>query len=451
VDIVAAPATPRRGHRRVVRGLLLGAVVVGLAIGGGPVGRAAATAPGAVPDATVDKLIHADQVQLISRGPDAAVAAAHAHLDGDQRRLAAARSTEVSDRNAVDHAGRVQAAARAGLGRAMAALAVAVAAHDRAVGDVSVDRGRLQALAVGWYTGGATVAPTVAEPLAAAQTAGDADTELTLVTGLTGAMLRRDTAVARRTATVLARATMNVAGARVTLVDDRRDAQHATSILSAADRLVGADGATVASATQAWDRANAARTRLIASFERSSGNGAPSILGPTVLTAPEMTAWFVASGDVAATSATIAQLTSWYVSEGRAEGVRGDIAFAQAMVETGAFDSTDAVAGNNYAGVGHCDSCAAGLRFPSPLAGIRSQIQLLRTYADATLTTADLPSPPPLAVLAPQAQGARGCCRTWNSLTGVWATDPRYGSVILDVYTEMLSFAVSQPPASPAG
>ena len=193
---------------------------------------------------------------------------------------------------------------------------------------------------------------------------------------------------------------------------------------------------------------------MIASFERSEGSGpdpVPSILGPAAMTAAEMAAWFEASGRVAATAATISQLASWYVSEGRAEGVRGDIAFAQAVVETGAFDSPDAVNINNYAGVGHCDSCHQGLRFASPLLGVRGQIQLLRTYADATLTSAQLPSPPAIAVLAPQAQGARGCCHTWNALTGVWATDPEYGTTILGVYVEMLSFAVATAVSTPAG
>jgi hypothetical protein len=455
VDIAAAPGTWGRRGRRVRslarRAVLTAAVVAACAAGAGPVARAGATSPGAVPDATVDALIRADQLQLVRRAPDAAVAAAQAHVDQAAGRLAADRSTAAADRDAVAHAGRVQAGARATLAQAAAALGGAVTAHDRAVGEVAVDRSRLQALAVGWYTGGATVDPTAAEPLAAAQTAGNADTELTLVTELTGAALRRDTALDRRTAAAVTAASARVTGARVALVDDQRIAGHATAVLAAADRLVGADGATLASATRVWDGARASRTRLLAAFERAAGRGAPSILGPAALTAPQMTAWFVASGDVAATSATIGQLTSWYLAEGRAEGVRGDIAFAQAMVETGGFNSADAVAGNNYAGVGHCDTCASGLRFPSPLAGVRAQIQLLRTYADATLTTADLPSPPPLAVLAPQAQSVRGCCPTWNSLTGVWATDPRYGAVILDVYTEMLSFAVSQPAVVAAG
>ena len=66
----------------------------------------------------------------------------------------------------------------------------------------------------------------------------------------------------------------------------------------------------------------------------------------------------------------------FYLSEGLAEGVRGDIAFAQAMVETGAFTSP-LTRHNNFAGIGTCDSCATGYDFESPQLGVRAQMQLL--------------------------------------------------------------------------
>ena len=65
--------------------------------------------------------------------------------------------------------------------------------------------------------------------------------------------------------------------------------------------------------------------------------------------------------------------------EGQAEGVRGDLAFAQSIVETASFG---VAAGSNYSGIGVCDSCTGGYAFPTPLDGVRAQIQLLRNYAD---------------------------------------------------------------------
>jgi hypothetical protein len=423
-------------------------LLVGTLLGAPRAGAAAAS--GRIPDTTVDTLIHNDQLQVISRGPDGAVALAQGRLNRAARALAGARTTQADDLNVARHAGRVQASARSALGRDTTALAADVVANGQAVAAVDTDRRQLQALAVGWYTGGASVSPSPAEPLAAAQTAGNADTELSLLTGITSATLRRHVAHARAVAHQVTAAKGAVAAATAALALDLRIAAHAAVVLASAEGVVQDDATTVTSAGAGVKAAQAARARLIAAFERSEGAGAapvPSILGPAALTPAEITAWFEASGAAVATSATIKELAGWYITEGRAEGVRGDIAFAQAVVETGDFDSEDAVALNNYAGVGHCDSCGAGLRFSSPLAGVRSQIQLLRTYADATLTSADLPSPPPLPSLAPQLQGVRGCCRTWNALTGVWATDPNYGTTVLAIYTEMLSFAVSNPAA----
>ncbi len=75
-----------------------------------------------------------------------------------------------------------------------------------------------------------------------------------------------------------------------------------------------------------------------------------------------------------------------------AEGVRGDVAFAQAMVETGAFTSP-LTRHNNFAGIGACDSCPTGFDFDSPQLGVRAQMQLLHAYADKSLTILSLANP----------------------------------------------------------
>ena len=62
------------------------------------------------------------------------------------------------------------------------------------------------------------------------------------------------------------------------------------------------------------------------------------IIGPNTLTADQMLGWFDAQGyrpRLADTS--VAELAQIYLEEGAAEGVRGDFAFAQAIVETGGF------------------------------------------------------------------------------------------------------------------
>jgi hypothetical protein len=66
----------------------------------------------------------------------------------------------------------------------------------------------------------------------------------------------------------------------------------------------------------------------------------------------------------------------------------------------------------------------------------------LRIYADPGTPPVDAAAPV-LPSLTSTNQDRSGCCDTWESLTGVWATDPAYGSEILSLYQQMLLFALS--------
>src|SRR5207248_5985512 len=102
------------------------------------------------------------------------------------------------------------------------------------------------------------------------------------------------------------------------------------------------------------------------------------IMGPTVLTAAEMAAWLRSSGSSPRLSGgvSVEQLAQMYVDEGTAESVRGDVAFAQASIETGGFSAGGS--DNNFSGLGACDGCGGQNRFPTALDGVRAQIQLLK-------------------------------------------------------------------------
>jgi hypothetical protein len=178
--------------------------------------------------------------------------------------------------------------------------------------------------------------------------------------------------------------------------------------------------------------------------------GTTPVLGPSALSAEHIAAWFRASGGrerIAGIS--LDELTALYVEEGAVAGVRGDIAFAQSMVETGAFGS---IGPNNFAGLGACDSCSTMTDFPTPRDGIRAQMQHLRNYADATSRADTLGSPPspfwygrdPVTA-ARNFDGffAKGWAPTWEAMGGGnWATDPGYAGKVLTVYDRMLEFGV---------
>ncbi|HEY8216564.1 MAG TPA: hypothetical protein VIH82_05485 [Acidimicrobiia bacterium] len=192
--------------------------------------------------------------------------------------------------------------------------------------------------------------------------------------------------------------------------------------------------------------ANAAleRARTIGALR---ARGEP-VQGPTVLTADQMAGWIRARGYSTRIDVSIEELAQIYVEEGTAEGVRGDLAFAQSVIETGGFHSAP---DNNFAGLGWCDSCAYGTRFPTPRDGVRAQIQHLKNYADPTSRSSGLANPPsPYWYSSDPVEAARkfdtffakGWAPTWNDMGhGNWATDRLYSGKVLGVYQSMATFA----------
>ncbi len=190
-----------------------------------------------------------------------------------------------------------------------------------------------------------------------------------------------------------------------------------------------------------------------AALERARAIGAlrlagEPIMGPNTLTAGQILAWFNTKGyhpNLGGT--TVADLIPIFLQEGADEGVRGDFAFAQAVLETGGFASAP---DNNYSGLGWCDSCARGTKFPTPRDGIRAQVQLLLNYADAGSRAAKLhhpPSPywwsadPDRAAHQFDTFFAKGWSPTWSEMGhGNWATDPNYSGKVIGIHKQMVAY-----------
>ena len=167
----------------------------------------------------------------------------------------------------------------------------------------------------------------------------------------------------------------------------------------------------------------------------------PTILGSATLDAADLVAWHRTYYPSEPAVAPIERIVEAYLEIGEEEGVAGDIAFAQAVLETGGFRSGHARK-FNFAGIGAYDHCSpeCSFAFPDLDAGVRAHIHLLRAYADPGLTSAQLASSPNPRV-APERVGVRGCCERWTELTGVWATDPNYDRKVLGIYRLMVETA----------
>ena len=174
-----------------------------------------------------------------------------------------------------------------------------------------------------------------------------------------------------------------------------------------------------------------------------STNGSPTILGPTALTSEQLTAWWdeTRHSQPQRLDAPIDDVIAMYLAEGHAEGVRGDMALAQAIHETGYFTSTD-TSRNNFAGIAHPDGAGSGRTLPDPRTGVRAHIQLLKKYATAN----------DIALAHPDvAPNAGASARTWSELAGTWATDPSYWTAISRIYNAMRRHAGLTDATSPPG
>jgi hypothetical protein len=163
-----------------------------------------------------------------------------------------------------------------------------------------------------------------------------------------------------------------------------------------------------------------------------------TIMGPSMLTPAQIATWFrQTSTQDYVVSVSIDELARTFVEEGLAEGVRGDIAFAQAIIETGWFAH---VPDNNFAGIGWCNSCTDGFGFATPRDGVRAQIQHLRNFADPTVTSATLAHEPWSSRF--DSFGLRGVAPRWEDLNGRWAVPgDTYAQTILGVYGQMAAHA----------
>lgn len=179
------------------------------------------------------------------------------------------------------------------------------------------------------------------------------------------------------------------------------------------------------------------------------------VMAPNHVTAADLAGWFRSLGKTSHATVSIDALATDFISEGADEGVSGDVAFAQSIVETGYFTFSARVppSDNNFSGLGAVDGGSGAATFPTARTGVRAQIQHLRAYGDPTVTTAKLHHPvvdPRFDLVSP-----KGKAPTWEQFgNGIWATDPGYASKVLGVYAKIRAWAAADDgwkPFSSAG
>ena len=131
-----------------------------------------------------------------------------------------------------------------------------------------------------------------------------------------------------------------------------------------------------------------------------------------------------------------------YLTEGQAEGIRGDIAFAQSCLETGNFTFTGSAVsleGNNFCGLGVLDNGMQGAVFATPQLGIRAQIQHLKAYANRQLLQNECIDPRFHLVTRGAAPTVQYLGIQENPQGYGWAAGADYGVKILNILENILT------------
>lgn len=145
---------------------------------------------------------------------------------------------------------------------------------------------------------------------------------------------------------------------------------------------------------------------------------------------------------------SVTKLAAIYIAEGEAEGVRGDIAFAQSCLETGNFTfcgSAVEFEQNNFCGLGVTKNGMKGNSFDTPIKGVRAQIQHLKAYASNERLMQTCVDPRFLYVTRGMAEYVEWLGIQENPTHQGWAAGKGYGKQIIRILNTILG---SEEPES---
>lgn len=205
------------------------------------------------------------------------------------------------------------------------------------------------------------------------------------------------------------------------------------------------------------DKLAVAEADILAEFfgMESSAAEKTAIMGEAKATAQQM-ALFCRSKNPAPqlTSCSLEQLAEMFIEEGKAEGVRGDVAFAQSLHETGYFKFGGIVlpSQNNYAGIGALNGNATGqaASFPDPRTGVRAQIQHLKAYASTEALVNECVDPRFSLVARGVAPYVEWLGAADNPQGRGWAVPGAgYGTNIVKLLGQIMAQETPQQPAEP--
>lgn len=206
------------------------------------------------------------------------------------------------------------------------------------------------------------------------------------------------------------------------------------------------------------DKLAVAEADILAEFfgmESSTETEKTAIMGKAQATAQQMALFCRSKNSTPQlTSCSLEQLAEMFIEEGEAEGVRGDVAFAQSLHETGyfKFGGIALPTQNNYAGIGALNGNATGqaASFPDPRTGVRAQIQHLKAYASTEALVNECVDPRFSLVARGVAPYVEWLGAADNPQGCGWAVPGAgYGANIVKLLGQIMAQETPQAPAEP--
>lgn len=162
------------------------------------------------------------------------------------------------------------------------------------------------------------------------------------------------------------------------------------------------------------------------------------IFGTAQATEKQCVRFLLASNPYPSINCTAEEIVHYYYEEAGKEGIRPDVAFVQALKETGFFGYGGTVVPeqNNYCGLGTTSATVQGGYFESPRIGVRAHIQHLMAYASV--------QKPKEVIVDPRYDLVRdmygeNVLVKWTDLNGRWAVPGTYyGQSILEMFEQLL-------------
>ena len=241
------------------------------------------------------------------------------------------------------------------------------------------------------------------------------------------------------------------------------EAPSGSEIGSSSSSSLSSSGSSSGSSSAASpDPADAASSSSSSAPSSDETDGAVPILGASVLTKSQLLAYSEPYAENMRLTCSVDELIGYYLSVGAKYGVRGDIAYLQAIIETGWFRYNRpkeyyiyenggwvykndgrpegyyvVPSDNNFCGLGvtgYVGESNTLCRFDTAALGVEAHIQHLYAYACKSALPSGTTRVDPRFGLV-----TRGCAPNWNDLGGgKWAADTEYSAKILNSYNKVL-------------